>query len=193
MPTTGPRVKTTKPKSLFEKSYQLDFKALFKALSKALTHAAIGKWAEAGNDAVEALCAIGLSTDPGELAFLLVHRSLVKAAFDLVGESVSLLSEKTERDSDALLEHLDFTISTRTFHIDRQFLDRPSTLPLVADIQPLIEAWLEGHGVESPIGEGSRSTVSKLLHFCSSSRMAPQCKILRHAKRSARHSFCESQ
>jgi hypothetical protein len=122
----------------------------FKALSKASTHAAIGKWAEAGNDAVEALCAIGLSTDPGELAFLLVHRSLVKATFDLVGESVSLLSEKTEGDYDALLEHLDFTISTRTFHIDRQLLDRPSTLPLVADIQPLIEAWLEGHGVSLP-------------------------------------------
>jgi hypothetical protein len=150
MPTTGPNLEASKPKSLSEKSFQLDFKALFKALSKGLTHFAVGKWAEAGNDAVEALCAIGVSTDPGELAFRLVHRSLVKAAFDLVGESVSLFSEKTERDSEALLEHLDFSISTRAFRVDRQFLDRPSTLALVADIQPLIEVWLEGHGVSVP-------------------------------------------
>jgi hypothetical protein len=150
MPTTGPNLEASKLKSLFEQSFQLDFKALFKALSKGLTHVATGKWAEAGNDAVEALCAIGLAADPGELARLLVHRSLVKATFDLMGESVNLLSDKTERDSDALLEHLDFSISTRAFHIDRQFLDRPSTLPLVADIQPLIQAWLEGHDASVP-------------------------------------------
>jgi hypothetical protein len=150
MPTTGPNLEATKPKSVFEKSFQLDFKALFKSLTKGLTHWAIGKSEELGNDAVEALCAIGLAADPGELAFRLVHRSLVKAAFDLVGESVSLLSEKTERDSDALLEHLDFSVSTRPLHIDRHFLDRPSTLRLVEDIQPLIQAWLEGHDVSAP-------------------------------------------
>lgn len=150
MPTTGPNLEATKPKSVFEKSFRLDFKALFKSLSKGLTHAAIGKWEELGNDAAETLCAIGLSTDPGELAHRLVHRSLVKAAFDLVGESVSQFSEKSEQDSDALLDQLDFSISTHAFHIDRQFLDRPAALPLVANVQPLLEEWLQGHGASPP-------------------------------------------
>ena len=147
MPRTSPKLKATKPKNVFEKPLQADFKALFKALSKGIGHTAIGKWEEIGNDAVEALCAIGLSTDPGELAFLLVRRSLVKAMFDLVAESASPQLAETEQDADALIEQLDFSISTRPFHIDRQFLDRPSELRLVGDAQALLQAWLQGHGV----------------------------------------------
>ena len=147
MPKTSPKLKATKPKSALEKPLQADFKALFKALTKGVGHAAVGKWEEIGNDAVEALCAIGLSTDPGELAFLLVQRAITKAAFDLVGESASLQLAESDADTGALIEQLDFSISTRPFHFDRHFLDRPSELHLVKDIQALLQAWLEGIGV----------------------------------------------
>ncbi len=139
MPGIGPKIKGEKSKPLLEKSLQIDFKALFKALSKGVGHTAIGKWEEIGNDTVEALCAIGLSTEPNELVFLLVRRSLVKAMFDLVAESASPQLAETERDADALIEQLDFSISTRPFHIDRQFLDRPSELRLVGDAQALLQ------------------------------------------------------
>jgi hypothetical protein len=33
-----------------------------------------GKWVEPGADAVEALSALGLATEPGELTFLLIRR-----------------------------------------------------------------------------------------------------------------------
>jgi hypothetical protein len=137
MRKTSPKLEAAKPKNVFEKPVQVDFKELFKALSKGVGHAAVGKWAEIGNDTAEALCAIGLTTEPGELAFLLVRRALVKAMFDLVGDSASQLAD-TEKDSDALIEQLDFSISTRPFQIDRQFLDRPSELRLVGDVQPLL-------------------------------------------------------
>ena len=97
----------TKPKNVFEKPLQADFKALFKALAKGVGHTAIGKWEELGNDTVETLCAIGLSTEPGELAFLLVRRSITKAVFDLVGESASLQLAETERNADTLIEQLE--------------------------------------------------------------------------------------
>src|ERR1700730_8989506 len=148
MPRTGIKLKATKPKKVFEKPLQADFKALFKALSKGVGHTAIGKWEELGNDTVEALCALGLSTEPGELAFLLVRRSITKGMFDLVGESASLQLAETERDPHGLIDQLDFSISTRPFHIDRQFLDRPSELRLVGDVQSLLRAWLEGHLVD---------------------------------------------
>jgi hypothetical protein len=44
MPRTSPKLKATKPKNVFEKPLQADFKALFKALSKGVGHTAIGKW-----------------------------------------------------------------------------------------------------------------------------------------------------
>nr|MDQ3563459.1 hypothetical protein [Pseudomonadota bacterium] len=129
MPRTSPKLKVTKPKNVFKKPLQADFKALFKALSKGVGHTAIGKWEEIGTDTVEALSAVGLSTEPGELAFLLVRRSIAKALFELVGQSASLQLAGSKVDSDALVEQLDFSISLRPVHIDRKFLDRPSELP----------------------------------------------------------------
>jgi hypothetical protein len=43
MPRTSPKLKAAKPKHVFEKPLQADFKALFKALSKGVGHMAIGK------------------------------------------------------------------------------------------------------------------------------------------------------
>ena len=73
MPKSNPKLKATKPKSVFEKSFQVDLKGLFKSLSKGIVHTACGKWEEVGTDAVETLSAIGLATEPGELAFLLIQ------------------------------------------------------------------------------------------------------------------------
>ena len=150
MPETNPKLEAIEPASVFEKPLEADFKALFKALSKGVSHAVVGKWEEIGNDAVEALCAIGLTTEPGELAFLLVQRSITKAVFDLVGESARERLAEHEVDHDALIEQLDFSISSRPFHIDRRFLDRPSELRLVGDVQALLLTWLEKLGVNEP-------------------------------------------
>ena len=53
--------------NVLSKPLAADFKSLFKALAKGVTHGAVGKWEEIGNDTVEALSAIGLKTEPGEL------------------------------------------------------------------------------------------------------------------------------
>lgn len=86
MSKASPKLKAKKPVPPFEKPLKADFKSLFKGLSKGVGHAAIGKWEELGNDAVETLGAMGLATEPGELASLLIRRSIVRATFDLVGE-----------------------------------------------------------------------------------------------------------
>src|SRR5437870_13783006 len=139
MAKASPKVKATKPKNVFNKPLTADFKNLFKALSKGIGHTVVGKWEELGTDAVEALSAIGLSTDPGELAFLLVRRSMTRALFDLVGESASQSLAETKRDEGSLIEQLDFSISSRQISIDRRFLDRPSDLPLLDDVQTLLQ------------------------------------------------------
>jgi hypothetical protein len=78
MAKSNPKLEAKKPKSVFEKSIQVDLKGLFKSISKGIIHTASGKWEEVANDAVESLSAIGLATEPEELAFLLVRRSIVK-------------------------------------------------------------------------------------------------------------------
>jgi len=102
---------------------------------------------ELGNDTVETLSAVGLTTEPGELAFLLIRRSLTKALFDLVGESASQYLTQSNKDSMALTEQLDFSIASQETQIDHKFLDRPADIPLLRDVQQILNQWLEIHGL----------------------------------------------
>jgi uncharacterized protein YjbI with pentapeptide repeats len=153
MAKSNPKIKATKPKNVFMKPLQADFKELFKALSKGIGHAACGKWEEIGADAVETLSAIGLETEPGELAFLLIRRAITRALFDLVGESAGQQISEVKKDTDALVEQLNFSISAGDVNIDCKFLDRPASLPLVRDLQSLLQQWFEGLGVSRPTAE----------------------------------------
>ena len=150
MAKAPPHLKATQPKNAFTKPLQADVKALFRALSKGIGHTAIGKWDELGSDTVEALSALGLSSEPGELAFLLVRRSIATALFELVGESSQQLADATP-DTESVTERLDFSRFMGDVHIDRTFLDRPANLPMVADVQALLLQWLEAQAVAKPI------------------------------------------
>lgn len=144
---------TTKPKNVFTKPLQADFKELFKALSKGISHTVTGNWEEIANDTVDALSAIGITTEPEELAFLLIRRSLTKALFDLVGEISSLQLAETTQDINKLIEQLDFANSIQEVHIDQRFFDRPADLPLIRDIQSLLSSWLESFGIQKSTAE----------------------------------------
>lgn len=150
MAKSNPMIKVTKPENVFTKPLKADFKELFKALSKGVGHAVIGKWEELGADTVETLSAIGLSTDPEELAFLLIRRSIAKALFDLVGESAGRTLADAKNDANAVIDTLDSSLMLEEVHIDRKFLDRPSELPIIKDVQTLLQQWLEGHGIPKP-------------------------------------------
>lgn len=147
MARSSPKLNAKKPKNVFNKSLNANFKDLFKALAKGIGHTTTGKWAEVGSDTAEALSAIGLSTDPEELAFLLIRRSITLALFELVGESAGVQLASAKKDSDITIEHLDFAIASREIHIDKKFLDRPADLPSLHDVQPLLQNWLEVHDV----------------------------------------------
>ena len=137
-----------KPVSVLFKPVKADFKDLFKALAKGVGHTATGKWIELGSDSVEALSALGLATEPGELAFLLIRRSLTMAVFELLGDSASQLSEKTAADADALVDSLDLSIEAKDVSIDQKFLDRPGDLPIVDSFKTLLSDWLKRLGIE---------------------------------------------
>lgn len=133
------------PISFFNKPLRADWKALFKALSKAAGNAVLGKWTEVGAQTVESLCALGVHTQPHELAYLLIHRSLVRAVFEVLGENVH--QQLQPRDADAVIAELQFSEALLDFRIGREFLERPAELPLLEHLQPLLCAWLERHDV----------------------------------------------
>jgi hypothetical protein len=62
---------------------------------------------------LETVSAIGLSTDQGELAFIIIRRSITEALLDLVGKIASQQLIETKNNSDKLVEQLDFSISAR--------------------------------------------------------------------------------
>jgi uncharacterized protein YjbI with pentapeptide repeats len=143
MSELGPGLEGKQPINILKKPLQADFRGLFKALSKGISHAAMGKWGEIASDTVEALSAIGLTTEPGELAFLLIRRSLTRALFNLVGESAIPQLAAFENESDALIQRLDSSIPNLEIRIDSSFLDRPADLSLIGDVQTILQKWLE--------------------------------------------------
>ena len=153
MPKSDHRIKTKKPVNALKKPLRADFKDLFKALAKGIGHIATGKWAELGADTVETLAAIGLATEPGELSFLLVQRSLTMAIFQLVGEGASHLLCEVEKDASNLLDSMDFSAVGQGIQIDRKFFDRPGELPPLREIQPILQQWLVWHGWGSAASE----------------------------------------
>jgi len=150
MAKASPKMKTEKPKSALEKPLQADLKGLFKSLAKGIGHTVNGKWEELSNDTVEGLYAIGLATQPAELAFLLIQRSITRALFDLISESAcQLLAD--DKSLEEIEEKLNFSISIREVQLDKKFLDQPANLALLDDLKPMLQKWLERYGVENHV------------------------------------------
>jgi len=144
-PTLG--VKAVEPKNIFLKPLRFEFGGLLKALAKGAGHYTTGKWAELGSDAAEAATAIGIVTGPEELAFVLITRSAIRAMFELVGDSASLLPNVLKTAPDAFSAELRAQFQTVEFEIDRRFLDRPAELPLIKSVQNHLRLWLIDNGV----------------------------------------------
>lgn len=137
------------PRSVFFKPLSADFRSLFAALGRGVGHTATGKWEELGNDAVATLSALGVETDPGELAWLLIRRALTRAMFELVGESASPHLVDGKKISGDFEKALDTMPSAAEIQIDRRFFDRPADLPLLVDTAAILRQWLTLAGVGS--------------------------------------------
>lgn len=141
------KLKTKKPVPVVHKPLKAEYKDFFKALGKGVLHSVSGKWEELGSDAIDAMGAVGLTTEPEELAHQLIHRSLKLAVVQLVRDSYSHLSPEAKDDSDDLLEQLAFTGLTDKITVDRKFFDRPADLPMLEGMKPVLQIWLANHGV----------------------------------------------
>ena len=141
-----------KPVSLWNKPLQANFKDLFKSLGKAAISSTVGNWAGLGEGLVDTTAAVGLQEEPGEIAWLLIYRSLGQAMSDLAESNQDLLlvkkanaralEEFCKSDIVESLENIELTLTS-------DFFGRPKDLPILEPIKTPFAQWLQSFGIEA--------------------------------------------
>ena len=132
----------TKPISAWKKPIQVDVKASFVALSKA---ASAGFTGDLDVIVADLISAVGLETKPEELAWLLVHRALTKAMFDLASEKRNTFTN-FQGDSNNLLETLDLSLEKTELSLSFDFFENPAKISILSAITIPFHQWLKGFG-----------------------------------------------
>ena len=152
----------TKPVSVLNRAIKFSFEDLFKSATKAVVKGATGKFADALGHVADALASVELPRDGGEVAWLLIQRSLLHAVHDLIKENEPLLyrdpqnplAALTKRglppdDPDAITARLDLSLELTEMVIDENFFLRPRTLPVLEHFKTPFREWLELFGLNN--------------------------------------------
>ncbi|MDT5293663.1 MAG: hypothetical protein QOJ76_543, partial [Acidobacteriota bacterium] len=165
----------TKPISLLNKSLKFSFRDFFKSMTKAVVKSATGNYAQALGDVVDALASVSLTDDCGEVAWLLIQRSLLQAVHDLLKENEPLLYRDADNpvvvlsrrglppdDPDAVTSVLDLSLEQGEISIDENFFRRPRTLQVLERFKTPFKQWLELFGLS---GAEATSIVNRLPSY----------------------------
>jgi uncharacterized protein YjbI with pentapeptide repeats len=152
----------TRPVSVLNRSIKFSFRDLFKSATKAVIKGKTGGYVAALGDLTDALASIELSRDCGEIAWLLIQRSLLHAVHDLLKENEPLLyrdptnsfASLTKRglppdDPDAITARLDLSLEESVMVIDENFFLRPKSLSVLEHFKTPFREWLELFGLNN--------------------------------------------
>ena len=92
--TNSLNLKVTKPIAVWNQPLQANFKDFFKSLTKAVVNGALFNWGAAIENSIDALATFGLKNDPGQLTWLLIHRSFGEAIKNLIKENTDLIRSR---------------------------------------------------------------------------------------------------
>ncbi len=125
--TSGLAVK--QPLSIWHTPLKFDARGLFTNLSSATISAATGNWAATGKSVMSGLTSIGLKKGPSGKAWLLIHRGMTSAVFDLVQHYEDLIGDNLQPSQ--ALENLVQEIDDAEFLLDESFFSQPQNSTLV--------------------------------------------------------------
>jgi hypothetical protein len=137
-----PGIEVKKPVSALRKDIKIKPKELFAALSKAAINGGFLKWDSLAENGVEVLQALGLEAKPGEVAGLLILRSLMQAIESLLKENQELFIKKPD-NLKALYKELNLALENSELVIDGDFFGRPGNLPILKAAKTGLAKWLE--------------------------------------------------
>jgi hypothetical protein len=143
--SNDPGLSIVKPVSALKKSIKVNFKDFNKALGKASVDVLFCKWDSLAGDGVDALSALGLKAGAGEIAWLLVYRSMLQAMKNLVDEKTEIAPEKFKPKE--LKVAIDQALVDSSLSIDREFFTHPGKAAVVGLVQHSFISWLVAAGV----------------------------------------------
>lgn len=144
----------TQPVSVWNKALQADFREMFADLGKAAGKGLAGRWETALGDALSALRRVSFKEDPGALAWQWIRCALMRAIFELLKDYGS---EYNSDKIEGLSARLDLSLEDAELTLDQSLLDNPASMPLLEQLKPVLECWLEGAGLpENRAAEISR-------------------------------------
>jgi len=135
-------IKVEKSVPALRKDIKVNPKSLFVSLGKAAINGAFLKWDELAKSGVEVLDALGLEAKPGEVAGLLIVRSLIQAMKELLKDNRELLVNKPD-NLKALYKELNSSLANGELIINQDFFQRPQQLPIVQAAKVGFVQWLE--------------------------------------------------
>jgi hypothetical protein len=136
-----------KPISVLDKAITVSWRETVLALGKSISHFASGKTHELATDFAQLAASVGLAHDVGEVAWLLIRRSLLRALADLIRDHRDLFRidapDRQELDSFELSQNMDFEV----LELDHKFFTAPGSLELLDRLQEPLCKWFEMYGV----------------------------------------------
>lgn len=154
-------LKVSKPISAWNRPLQADFKKLFVGLTKSVSQVAVMNWGSAIKEAVEAVSVIDLEKNAGQIAWLLIYRSITQAMYSLVEENLDLIKSSpeslwhlrdnqnlSEDDLKALSEKLNLSLENSELVVDEEFFMRPAEISVLKNIRQPFFQWLNEVGLE---------------------------------------------
>jgi uncharacterized protein YjbI with pentapeptide repeats len=130
------------PVSIWKRPIEVNYRELFKALGKAAVDSSFQNWNNLGLDLADATAAIGLGRGAGQVAWVLIARSLEQAMSKLLHDNEELLVNQPS-SIDALSEQIGGQLEQMDLTIDAKFFQAPKQLPLVMAMQGPFVQWLE--------------------------------------------------
>ena len=140
-------IQASKPGSIWLRPVTVDIEKLFVNLTGAVGKALMMDWGKAAKDAAEAITAVGFEKEPGKLAWVLVHRSLTRAIYELVGEAADVIAESVKQEKPAKMD-TQFELKLTDFEVDKTLIDHPRNLPIVEEIRIAFRHWLRQTGIK---------------------------------------------
>ncbi|NCS49060.1 MAG: hypothetical protein GPJ29_14070 [Microcystis aeruginosa BK11-02] len=136
-------IPVSKPQNIWKRQVKVNLRSLFSTLGKATLNGLFLQWDDLAENGVEVLDALGLSRTPGELAGLLIIRSLMEAMKELLKSNADLLPEAVEKlPLQELYRQITDSLQEQELILDRDFFEHPGRLPIVAPVQAAFLQWL---------------------------------------------------
>ncbi|WDP92322.1 MAG: pentapeptide repeat-containing protein [Desulfobacter sp.] len=142
-------LKITKPISVWKREIDIPREQLFAGLGKIGLKGISFDWAGVGEAAIETINGSGFAKKPGEIAFLLIYKSLISTIFNLAKEYEDLYDGKFDSSTfEKVSEKFEIEFEKIEITIDRSFFNRPGESEFLNKIRPLLKKWFIDFGVK---------------------------------------------